>query len=822
MHAQGTSSPHSSKSSQDSRGSPTDDGVSRNPLVIAHHPGVLRNSSNRTSLSSHEKRTRKAVLTIVTPDRHPERSATGGSSDAVGAGSRQPSQLSYYSPLDLHRGPTNESWGQLPCQPLSHPDQTLSSAWSRSLQGLSGTAESQADYASRCSLNSQGTGATVQQPVFVPTSPGSQALLQRYSSSGPMQHVRRGFSRVGSHASSEAAGRSASSRLSHVSAGFSIAVGSPVSSLSTGAGYGQRPSALSPDPLGREDSALTHRTSAQRLLSNSPAPSPRSRTPPSSCTPRGLSRGLAQSATEPALGRMMSASPQLRAHLAFRDETRSSIHQLAAEAGPRDGSSAGVAERGESFCTQTTEQSVVTILKEDEHAHHTPESGGTGSLREESSTVCSVLLSTLDAATALTTMHPVLRDLLSGPENVAPIPRARNQLQKWFFNKDTSLRVKLMVALVPVLVVALTLLGVTCWLSRGSLALVTTFSVGAVVAALATATAVRTYLDAVWVQRILMASELQRRIEVEESIARFIPAEFLWLLQYKDVAQVTAGSRATTDLAVMFTNVRGFSEIRKDAGSIIGAFDWLAELVAHMAPAVRHHGGFVDRYLGDGMMALFPRPAGSVTAALQIQSSIEALSRSPGNGPKFSDTVVSIGVHTGEVCIGTLGDNSRLDTTTISNVVNLASRFEGLTKYYGARVIVSEAVMRVARGKLPPDTRRCLGKVRVKGSWELHVLFDVISADPEPLRSLKRATMPHFYRALRHYQARDWNEALEQFRISAQAGERPLQPGQRSPRGRHREALDRAVATKIWFCRRYRDFGVPYEEWSGEDVWDTK
>ena len=116
-------------------------------------------------------------------------------------------------------------------------------------------------------------------------------------------------------------------------------------------------------------------------------------------------------------------------------------------------------------------------------------------------------------------------------------------------------------------------------------------------------------------------------------------------------------------------------------------FEFVNDYLQVVTPVIYRHGGFVDKYIGDAVMALFhgdPRQA--CACALEIEADLKRYNQArvaDGEKPIYS----GIGIHTGSVMLGTVGDNQRLQTTVISDAVNLASRIEGLTKQYGHTIL---------------------------------------------------------------------------------------------------------------------------------------
>eukprot|EP00002_Diphylleia_rotans_P009351 TRINITY_DN1947_c0_g1_i19.p1 TRINITY_DN1947_c0_g1~~TRINITY_DN1947_c0_g1_i19.p1 ORF type:complete len:519 (+),score=97.47 TRINITY_DN1947_c0_g1_i19:102-1658(+) len=107
-------------------------------------------------------------------------------------------------------------------------------------------------------------------------------------------------------------------------------------------------------------------------------------------------------------------------------------------------------------------------------------------------------------------------------------------------------------------------------------------------------------------------------IKAEESIARFVPKRFLRLLGCSNISEITAGHRLTIVLTVMFLDIRNFTTLSENMTEE-ETFSWLMEFLAVMSPIITKHDGFIDKYLGDGIMAIFLQPAHAIFAAVEMK-----------------------------------------------------------------------------------------------------------------------------------------------------------------------------------------------------------
>jgi class 3 adenylate cyclase len=248
---------------------------------------------------------------------------------------------------------------------------------------------------------------------------------------------------------------------------------------------------------------------------------------------------------------------------------------------------------------------------------------------------------------------------------------------------------------------------------------------------------------------------------VNRSLERFVPKQFLGFLGKETIEDIALGDSSAEDMAVMFVDVRAFSRLA-ESSTPEQTFAFINEYLARVGPAVRAHGGFVDKYLGDGFMALFPEGAEpAVLCALDIQERVAAYNldrEASGRQP----IRVGIGLHTGRLMLGTIGEEQRMDGTVISDAVNLASRLEGVSKEYGLGLAVSERIL----AELPDPTAfrmRFIGKVRVKGKVEPVSVFEIYDGDPPDLRSKKDLVRASFERGLEAYYQKRYGDARALF-----------------------------------------------------------
>ncbi|MFT3836996.1 MAG: adenylate/guanylate cyclase domain-containing protein [Myxococcaceae bacterium] len=219
--------------------------------------------------------------------------------------------------------------------------------------------------------------------------------------------------------------------------------------------------------------------------------------------------------------------------------------------------------------------------------------------------------------------------------------------------------------------------------------------------------------------------ELKRR----EQLTRLVPT--------KVAEEILAGrsdvlKSARREVTVLFSDVRGFTSFSesREPEAVLALLD---DYFGRMTQIVQGHDGSVNKFIGDGMLALWgapqsldDHPVHAVKAALDMQKVVGELNdhRARAGEPPIA---VGIGVHTGAVAAGMLGSSSQSEYTVIGDAVNLASRIEGLTKEAGAMLLVSEATWERLGGRF--EGRR-LGEFTVKGRQAPVVIYGVTAVLP--------------------------------------------------------------------------------------------
>jgi class 3 adenylate cyclase len=246
----------------------------------------------------------------------------------------------------------------------------------------------------------------------------------------------------------------------------------------------------------------------------------------------------------------------------------------------------------------------------------------------------------------------------------------------------------------------------------------------------------------------------EKRKALEQVIAacsRFVPSQSLALLGKADLVHLGLGDQKQGDMAVMFLDIRGFTQLCEPLtpGQI---FEFLNALLGRLSPVIRQHGGHVDSYLGDGLLALFPGSADDAVAAIfGLRDCLRHFNLGHSR-PLENPVRIGVGVHYGSLLLGIVGEPERWQATVLSDIVNTCSRIESLTKEYRVDALISEDAIDNLQN--PGKHRfRYVDTVRLRGKTRSTDLYELLDEAPDAAMCLKAETRAEFEEGLALYRA---------------------------------------------------------------------
>ncbi|MCP5497220.1 MAG: adenylate/guanylate cyclase domain-containing protein [Leptospiraceae bacterium] len=263
-----------------------------------------------------------------------------------------------------------------------------------------------------------------------------------------------------------------------------------------------------------------------------------------------------------------------------------------------------------------------------------------------------------------------------------------------------------------------------------------------------------------------MANSLEKADKLKQqyitAYQKFVPMEIVTFLEKGTILDVNLGDQVQKEMTVLFSDIRSFTELSETLTPEEN-FNFINAYLKRMGPIIRKHNGFIDKYIGDAIMALFPySPNDALDAAIEMQSSLLEYNESRSQ-KGFREIHVGIGLHTGKLMLGTIGENERMEGTVISDSVNLASRLESLTKLYHSPIIISENTF-VKLDDAENYHYRTLGNVKVKGKREDVLIIEIMDYLSQEELEKREKVKDLFDRAILLYYLMDVDDAILLFK----------------------------------------------------------
>lgn len=261
-------------------------------------------------------------------------------------------------------------------------------------------------------------------------------------------------------------------------------------------------------------------------------------------------------------------------------------------------------------------------------------------------------------------------------------------------------------------------------------------------------------------------SALDAQTVLTEANRRFVPREFVSGLGVQSIVDVRLNVAIEREMNVLFVDLRGFTQLTLTLGpkatvAVINRY------LSHVQPGIAAHGGFVGQYYGDGVMALFPNDADdALRGALAMCRGLEGYNRERGSD--FPALAFGMGLHSGPLTLGTIGDPDHFQCGVVGDSVNLASRMEGLTKHFGATLVLSGAT--VERLKAPQSfLLRPLGRVEVAGRRQQLEVYEGAGSHAEEVQERLAQSLPSYLQAMALYRDGRFAQARHGFEACAAA-----------------------------------------------------
>ncbi|HBK96524.1 MAG TPA: hypothetical protein DD001_03935 [Microcoleaceae bacterium UBA10368] len=250
----------------------------------------------------------------------------------------------------------------------------------------------------------------------------------------------------------------------------------------------------------------------------------------------------------------------------------------------------------------------------------------------------------------------------------------------------------------------------------------------------------------------------KRLAQLNKAYERFVPSQFLKFLDKSSIIDVELGDQVQLEMSVLFSDIRDFTTL-SESMTPEDNFRFINSYLSRMEPVINQNNGFIDKYIGDAIMALFSGDANNaVNAGIAMLNRLFEYNQNRVQQSGYAPIQIGIGINTGSLMLGTVGGPNRMDGTVISDAVNLASRVESLTKNYGVSLLITQETF--LRLENPSKYAiRSLDTVKVKGKSEAVTVYEVFDCDRPEIKEGKLATLQLFAEALAIYSEGKFAEA---------------------------------------------------------------
>ena len=239
---------------------------------------------------------------------------------------------------------------------------------------------------------------------------------------------------------------------------------------------------------------------------------------------------------------------------------------------------------------------------------------------------------------------------------------------------------------------------------------------------------------------------------------KYVPKQFLRFLGKSSILELELGNQVQKEITTMFVDIH-HSTSTSTTLSLEENFNYINSYLNVVSPIIRKFNGFVDKYLGDGILAVFIKPENALECSVAISKAVDNKNMNTKNLPNLE---VGISVNTGEVVFGIVGEEERKSPTIISDAVNLASKMNNFNEYFGSKIIFSKRTLNSLKIDYPL-AYRYVGTLTFEDDKEYTSLFESLEYYDKRKRDKMESDKTQFEQAVRYFNLGKCHQAKEIF-----------------------------------------------------------
>ncbi|MCI5114760.1 MAG: PAS domain S-box protein [Candidatus Electrothrix sp. AW1] len=249
--------------------------------------------------------------------------------------------------------------------------------------------------------------------------------------------------------------------------------------------------------------------------------------------------------------------------------------------------------------------------------------------------------------------------------------------------------------------------------------------------------------------------------DLNSAYRRFVPQRFLEYLEKPSIIDIKLGDHVEHSMTVLFSDIIDFTRLSESMNPTDN-FKFMNSYLSIMEPIIARNNGFIDKYIGDAVMALFDGTSDdAVKAAIGMLRMLVTYNQGRGRAG-YTPINVSIGMNTGVLMLGTVGSPKRMEGTVVSDSVNMAARIQGVNKIYQTSLLIGEETYNSL--KQPDDfALRRIDQFKAKGKSKTVTVYEVFETDPSEVKEAKLQSLHIFVEAVNLYHSGHFAEARRLF-----------------------------------------------------------